>query len=79
MRRSTVIAVVVAFVLGGFTQSAFAEKQPKMEEALVHLRYALAALNGATHDKGGHRAKAVELTQKAIEEVNKGISFDEKH
>lgn len=79
MRRSTVIAVVVAFVLGGFTQSAFAEKQPKMEEALVHLRYALAALNGATHDKGGHRAKAVELTQKAIEEVNKGIAFDEKH
>ena len=79
MRRSTVIAVVVAFVLGGFTQSAFAEKQPKMEEALVHLRYALASLEAATHDKGGHRAKAMELTQKAIEEVNKGIAFDEKH
>jgi hypothetical protein len=79
MRRSTVIAVVVAFVLGGFTQSAFAEKQPKMEEALAHLRYALAALDAATHDKGGHRAKAMELTQKAIEEVNKGIAFDEKH
>lgn len=79
MRRSTLIAVVVAFVLGGFTQSALAEKQPKMEEALVHLRYALAALNAATHDKGGHRAKAVELTQKAIEEVNAGIAFDNKH
>jgi hypothetical protein len=79
MRRSTVIAVVAAFVLGGFTQSAFAEKQPKMEEALVHLRYALAALKTASHDKGGHRAKAVDLTEKAIEEVNKGIAFDNKH
>lgn len=79
MRRSTVIAVAVAFVLGGFTQRAFAEKQPKMEEALVHLRYALAALKEASHDKGGHRAKAVELTTQAIDEVNKGIHFDDKH
>lgn len=77
--RRTVIAVAVAFVLGGFTQRAFAEKQPKMEEALVHLRYALASLKAASHDKGGHRAKAVELTEKAIEEVNKGIAFDDKH
>jgi hypothetical protein len=77
--RRTAIAVAVAFVLGGFTQRAFAEKQPKMEEALVHLRYALAALKTAKHDKGGHRARAVELTEKALDEVNKGIAFDNKH
>lgn len=76
--RRTAIAIAVAFVLGGLTQRAFAD-QPKMEEALTHLRYALAALKTATHDKGGHRAKAVELTQKAIDEVNKGIEFDRKH
>ena len=79
MRRTTVLAVTVAFVLGGFTQHAFAERQPQMEEALVHLRYALAALKTASHDKGGHRAKAVELTEKALEEVNKGIAYDDKH
>ena len=72
--RRTAIAVAVAFVLGGFTQRAFAEKQPKMEEALVHLRYALAALNAAPDDKGGHKAKALELTQKALEQVNQGIA-----
>ena len=76
--RRTALAVVVAFVLGGFSQRAFAEKQPKMEEALVHLRYALAALKSASHDKGGHRAKAVELTEKALDEVNKGLAFDDK-
>lgn len=77
--RRTALAVAVAFVLGGFSQRAFAEKQPKMEEALVHLRYALAALKTASHDKGGHRTKAIELTEKALDEVNKGIAFDEKH
>jgi predicted component of type VI protein secretion system len=76
--RRTALAVAVAFVLGGFSQRALAEKQPKMEEALVHLRYALAALKSASHDKGGHRAKAVELTEKALDEVNKGIAFDNK-
>ena len=80
MRRTplTVIAVVVAFVLGCATQRAVAA-QPKMEEALTHLRYALAALKGASHDKGGHRVKAIEATQEAIEQVNKGIAFDAKH
>jgi hypothetical protein len=77
--RRTALAVAVAFVLGGFTQRAFAERQPKLEEALVHLRYALAALKTASPDKAGHGAKAIELTEKALEEVNKGLAAsDEK-
>ena len=39
---------------------AFAEPQPKMKEALEHLRQAKAALQAATADKGGHRVKAIE-------------------
>ncbi|ATB29211.1 hypothetical protein [Melittangium boletus] len=78
MRRTALVAVV-AFALGGFSQHALAESQPKMSEALVHLRYALAALKTATSDKGGHRKQAIELTEKAIEQVNKGIAFDNKH
>ncbi len=79
MRRSTtLVAVVVAFILGSASQRAFAA-QPKMEEALTHLRYALAALKTASHDKGGHRVKAIEFTEKAMEQVNKGIAFDNKH
>ncbi|ATB44038.1 hypothetical protein CYFUS_009519 [Cystobacter fuscus] len=72
--RRTVLAALVAFFLGGFTQHALAEGQPKLDEALVHLRYALAALNAAPDDKGGHKAKAIELTQKALEQVNQGIA-----
>ncbi|HSP78159.1 MAG TPA: hypothetical protein VLQ93_06500 [Myxococcaceae bacterium] len=72
--RRTAIAVVIAFVLGGFTHRAFAESQPKLEEALIHLRYALVALKKASPDKGGHKEKAVQLTQQAMEEVKKGLA-----
>jgi hypothetical protein len=75
--RRTVIAALVAFVLGGFTQHAFAEP-PKLDEALVHLRYALAALKAAPADKASHRAKAIEFTEKALEQVNQGIAADGK-
>lgn len=77
--RRTVIAVTVAFVLGGLSQRAFAERQPHMEEAITHLRAAVASLKSATADKGGHRVKAIDLTEQAISEVEKGIRFDDRH
>jgi hypothetical protein len=76
--RRTVLAVVVAFVLGGFTQHALAARDEKLEQALIHLRYALAALKTSTHDTGGHRAKAVKLLEEALEEVNKGLATGDK-
>ena len=57
---------------------AFAEPQPNMKEALEHLEKAKASLKNATADKGGHRAKAIDLVDKAIEQVEKGIKFDNK-
>ena len=59
--------------------AAFADPQPKMQEALEHLKQAKAALQAATSDKGGHRVKAIEKTNEAIEQVEKGIAFDNKH
>ena len=50
--------------------------QPNMQEARNHLQDALTNLQQATADKGGHRAKAIDLTREAIAEVNKGIAFD---
>lgn len=50
--------------------------QPYMQEAKNHLQDALNHLQNATADKGGHRARAIELTRDAIAEVNKGIAFD---
>jgi hypothetical protein len=78
MRRTLIIAAA-AFCLGGFSTQAFAERQPRMREALVQLQSALGSLQKATADKGGHRVKAIQLTKDAIEEVKKGIAFDNKH
>ncbi len=74
-----------SFVLGGLlalslgTGATFADPQPLMKDALANLRAAETALTNAAHDKGGHRAKALELTKAAIVQVEKGIGFDNKH
>jgi hypothetical protein len=71
---------MLAAVLGtSAINSAGAEPQPRMQEALGSLRTAAASLEAATHDKGGHRAKALELTRAAIVQVEEGIRFDNRH
>jgi hypothetical protein len=59
--------------------SAHADEQPRMHSALEHLKAAKGALEAATHDKGGHRTKALQATVVAIKEVEEGIDFDNKH
>lgn len=75
-----VLAASLLVVLGAggrlSVREAEAEKQPLMMKALDNLRDARRNLENATHDKGGHRKKALELTDQAIEEVKKGIAFD---
>ncbi|RKH68538.1 hypothetical protein [Corallococcus llansteffanensis] len=80
MRRSIVAATAtVAFFLGCATNHAYAERQPRMRDALAHLEAALSDLRAATSDKGGHRAKAISLTEQAISSVRDGIQFDNRH
>ena len=73
--------VIAAFVLGSLLTAgvSFADKQPKMHEALDALQAAKVALDNANADKGGHRAKAIDLTKQAIDEVKAGIDFDNTH
>jgi hypothetical protein len=52
---------------------AGAPDQPHMQNALSSLESARDNLNRATADKGGHRAKALDLVKDAISEVKKGI------
>jgi hypothetical protein len=73
---SFVLAGLLAASLGN---SALADRQPLMKDALANLKQAATALKNASHDKGGHRAKALELTNQAIDQVEKGIKFDNKH
>ena len=50
-----------------------------MKAALEQLRSAKKSLENTAHQFGGHRAKALELTKKAITEVEEGIKFAEQH
>jgi hypothetical protein len=58
---------------------AFLPDQPHMEAALDKLRSARSNLEAATEDKGGHRVKALEHVNKAIDEVQRGIDYDRTH
>lgn len=73
--RRTALAVATAFVLGALSHAAYAANPPKIEDSLTYLRYALNALKRAeVKDKAtASRDQAVQLTEKAIEEVNKAI------
>ncbi|MFL6254844.1 MAG: hypothetical protein ACJ74T_07460 [Pyrinomonadaceae bacterium] len=53
--------------------------QPHMQAALDKLQSARSNLEAATDDKGGHRVKALEHVNKAIDEVQKGIEYDRTH
>jgi hypothetical protein len=55
------------------------EAQPEMTAALEHLRAAKQSLESASHDKGGHRAKAIRLVNDAIAQVEQGIQYDNAH
>ncbi len=59
-----------------YVQTAHAEEQPHMESAQQLLKMAKEHLQLATTDKGGHRVKAIALVTDAMEQVQKGISFD---
>lgn len=72
-------AVVAAGAVYATATPASAEPQPNMQAALTLLRGAKGHLEIATADKGGHRVKAIELTNRAIEEVQLGVQFDNKH
>jgi hypothetical protein len=71
---------LVALALGStlLAPAAFAEPQPHMRVALTSLEEARAQLELAGRDKGGHRVKAISLINQAIEEVRRGVAYDNK-
>ena len=75
-RISGVLIVVFGLIA---VASAAPPDQPFMEAARADLQKAKAELQLATRDKGGHRAKALNLVNSAIGQVNAGIQFARRH
>ncbi|MCW2307531.1 hypothetical protein [Rhodobium gokarnense] len=85
MNFSTARVLALAALLGGAIalQSApsFAgnNRQVFMERAIQHLLEARRELEKASRNKGGHRVKAIQLTDMAIDEVKRGMRFAKTH
>lgn len=54
------------------------EQHPEIRAAVHHLEEAKRNLEKAAHDFGGHRAKALEHVNEALEECNQALNFDKK-
>lgn len=79
MRRTAFRAVLLTLVLAvGFLAGHLSAAQPHMQSALNHLRAARNDLNKATPDKGGHRTRALVLVNDAIDEVQRGVTYDRR-
>lgn len=80
MRRSMTRALLLVTVLAlGFIAGHLSAAQPHMNSALRQLRSAKSSLNKASADKGGHRNRAIELVDQAIDQVERGIAYDRRH
>lgn len=68
-------AGTAATVATGLTATSAQAYQGNMERALSSLFDALGSLREASSNKGGHRVRAMNLIQQAIQETQAGIEF----
>jgi hypothetical protein len=70
--RHLLLGVIVATSLGvGYAIGA----QPHMQATIGLLQSAHSELAAATPNKGGHRERALQLIEQAVEQVREGITF----
>lgn len=72
------IIFAAAFLLSAVTIAAAVPDQPFMQAARADLQTAKRELQRARANKGGHRAKAISLTNQAIAQINAGIAYDRR-
>jgi hypothetical protein len=78
---STLIVLIglSLYSLGHPAQSRqMASHEPHMSAAYGHLQQAKAELEKASPNKGGHREKAMQLVDQAMQEVQQGEAFDQE-
>ena len=54
-------------------------EEPHMSAALGHLQEAKSELERATPNKGGHRERAMQLVDQAMEQVRAGEAYYQQH
>jgi hypothetical protein len=80
-RRGFAAAAATGLAIGllGATAKSANAYQGNMERALSSLHQALGSLQESTANKGGHRARAMDLVRQAIEETQAGVEFADEH
>jgi hypothetical protein len=74
---ATATGLATLGVLGASATTASAY-QGNMEHALAELFQAAEALRQATPNKGGHRERAMDLIEQAMDQVQQGIAFADR-
>lgn len=81
-RRSIVAGAGLALAAGSLAtpvSSPALADQGNMEAALRQLQNALDSLHRATPNKGGHKERAAQLVEQAMDEVQAGIDYANEH
>jgi hypothetical protein len=87
MRKQLTVAASTLIVLVGLSlysvvhaqNAGMARHEPHMSAALGHLEQAKAELEKATPNKGGHRERALQLVDQAMQQVRDGEAYYEQH
>jgi len=77
MLRHTGIDCHEPVLIGRPQSGQMARHEPHMSAAYGHLEQAKAELERAAPNKGGHRERAMELVDQAMQEVMRGEDYDQ--
>lgn len=86
--RSRVVAIASALLLTagmGFYSFVYAQSrrmeihEPHMSAAYGHLEQARAELEKSTPNKGGHRERAMQMIDQAMQQIEEGEQYYQQH
>ena len=77
--KRTLLAGSLAVMSSGFFAVQASAEQNHMDSAIDALRTARSELQMSTHNKGGHRLRAISLIDEAIGEVRQGREDADDH
>src|SRR5690242_9181512 len=79
MARSSVAGAEVSVATAPGMVDGRREEQQAMAAAVQHVREAQRHLELASHNKGGHQERPIQLVNQAIAEVEQGIQYENTH